>query len=65
MRSVSRNNGVDADGVAQTEADHYLKCPVCNQWLDMRDLGQVLEHVHDASEIEEIIVNDRAPRSVN
>lgn len=46
--------GRDADGVAQTEADHYAKCPGCGQWLDMRDLGQVFEHAHDAwDEIEE------------
>jgi hypothetical protein len=29
-----------------------MKCPGCGQWFDMRDLGQVLEHVHDASEVE-------------
>jgi hypothetical protein len=43
--------GIDSDGIAQTEADHFMKCPVCAHWFDMRDLGQVLEHVHD-SEIE-------------
>jgi hypothetical protein len=46
---VPRNTGVDADGIAQTEADHFMKCPGCGQSFDMRDLGQVLEHVHDAS----------------
>jgi uncharacterized C2H2 Zn-finger protein len=34
--------GIDADGIAQTEADHFMKCPGCGQWFDMRDLGQVL-----------------------
>ena len=24
---LPRNNGIDADGVAQTEADHFVKCP--------------------------------------
>jgi hypothetical protein len=33
------------DGV--TEADRFGNCPGCGQWFDMRDLGQVLEHVHD------------------
>jgi hypothetical protein len=55
---VPRYNGVDADGVAQTEADHFMKCPGCGQWFDMRDLGQVLEHVHDG-DIE--IVEGSAP----
>jgi hypothetical protein len=40
--------GIDIDGIAKTEADHFMKCPGCGQWFDMRDLGQVLAHVHDA-----------------
>ena len=44
--------GKDADGIAKTEADHHMKCPGCGQWFDMRDLGQVAEHIHDDSEIE-------------
>ena len=39
--------GKDADGVAKTEADHFMKCPGCGKWFDMRDLSQVLGHVHD------------------
>ena len=45
---VPRNNGIDADGVTETEADHFDKCPACGQWFDMRDLGEVLAHVHGA-----------------
>ena len=26
------------------EADHFIQCPVCRTWIDMRDLGQILEH---------------------
>jgi hypothetical protein len=53
MRSVlPRNTGTDGDGVAQSEADHFEKCPVCSQWFDMRDLAQVAEHIHDGSKIE-------------
>jgi hypothetical protein len=40
--------GFDPDGVAETEADHFMKCPGCGEWFDMRDLGQVLAHVHEA-----------------
>jgi hypothetical protein len=58
--TLPRNNGVDADGLAQTEADHHMKCPGCDQWFDMRDLGPVLDHVHGA-EIE-IIGNDERRR---
>jgi hypothetical protein len=33
-------------GVA--EADHFMKCPCCGEWSDLRDLDQLLAHVHDA-----------------
>lgn len=26
------------------EVDHFMKCPDCGGWIDMRDLGMVLEH---------------------
>ena len=26
------------------EADHFIRCPVCDGWIDCRDLGHVLEH---------------------
>jgi hypothetical protein len=51
--------GTDADGVAQTEADHFMKCPGCGRWFDMRDLRQVSEHAHD--EDIEIVVSDYPP----
>jgi uncharacterized C2H2 Zn-finger protein len=41
------NPRIDADGVAETEADHVMKCPACDQWFDTLDLIQVIEHVHD------------------
>ncbi|WP_156041838.1 hypothetical protein [Bradyrhizobium sp. URHD0069] len=44
--------GQDVNGIARTEADHHVKCPACGQWFDMRDLGQVAEHIHDDREIE-------------
>src|SRR4029077_14181241 len=35
--------GIDIDGVAKTEADHFMKCPACGQWVrTMRDLAQML-----------------------
>ena len=43
-----RNTGTDADGVAQTELDHFGNCPVCGALIDMRDLSQMLAHVDDA-----------------
>ena len=40
--------GCDPDHVAETEADRFGNCPVCGAYLDMRDLAQILAHVHDA-----------------
>jgi hypothetical protein len=45
---IPRYTGVDADRVAKTETDHFGNCPVCGALVDMRDLEQVLAHVHDA-----------------
>jgi hypothetical protein len=52
MRSWSEARR-DADGVAQTEADHFGKCPVCGALVGMRDLAQVMAHAH-GQEIEEL-----------
>ena len=45
---IPRSTGIDPDGVTETEADHFMKCPGCGEWFDMRDLDQLLTHVHDA-----------------
>ncbi len=36
------------DSPSRHEADHFGNCPVCGALIDMRDLAQVLAHVHDA-----------------
>ena len=51
--------GKDADGIAETEADHLMQCPGCGQWFDMRNLSEVIEHVHDQDAV--IIVSDYPP----
>ncbi|SHG50290.1 hypothetical protein [Bradyrhizobium erythrophlei] len=45
---IRRYTGVDADGIAESDADHSMRCPGCGEWFDMRDLSQVLAHIHDA-----------------
>ena len=40
-----------------------MKCPGCGEWFDIRDLKQVLAHVHDA-EIE-IKESPEPPRQRN
>jgi hypothetical protein len=48
MTKTRNYHGLDPDGVAEAETDHFMKCPGCGEWFDMRDLGQLLAHVHDA-----------------
>jgi len=26
------------------ETEHFIECPTCDGWIDMRDLAQVLDH---------------------
>jgi hypothetical protein len=28
----------------EAEADHFVQCPGCGEWVDMRDLGMALQH---------------------
>jgi hypothetical protein len=44
MTETRNYRGIDPDGVAEAEADHFGNCPVCEAYIDMRDLGQVLAH---------------------
>jgi hypothetical protein len=41
----------DANVVAQCEADYFVKCPICSQLFEIRNLAQVVEHIH-GSEID-------------
>jgi hypothetical protein len=47
MPKIPRNSGNDPDGAAKTELDHFGNCPICGALVDMRDLSQVLAHLHD------------------
>jgi hypothetical protein len=40
MTKAGGYRGIDPDGVAETEADHFGNCPICGALLDMRDLDQ-------------------------
>jgi hypothetical protein len=47
--------GADLDDAAKTELDHFGNCPFCGALVDMRDLAQVMAHMH-GQEIEELDV---------
>jgi hypothetical protein len=36
--------GERIDGPPLSEAEHFHKCEACGGWIDMRDLGAVLDH---------------------
>jgi hypothetical protein len=42
---IPRYSGRDPE--AQAEIDHFGNCPHCGALVDMRDLRQVIAHVHD------------------
>ncbi|WP_313754578.1 hypothetical protein [Bradyrhizobium sp. WYCCWR 12699] len=31
---------------AEDEREHFIRCTICGELFDMRDLGQVLDHLH-------------------
>jgi len=31
-------------GQPQDEREHFIKCPACGRWLDMRRLDEILDH---------------------
>jgi hypothetical protein len=45
-------SGYGPDGIAQTEADYFEKCPVCREWFDVRDMAQMAMHIHDLTDVE-------------
>jgi hypothetical protein len=55
-------SGYDPDGVAQSEADYFEKCPVCGEWFDVRDVAQMAMHIHDLTDVEITIGPAPAPR---
>ena len=52
--------GRDAEDAPPEELDHFGNCPVCGALVDMRDLVQVLEHVH--GQVIDIGVGDEPPK---
>ncbi|WP_167767754.1 hypothetical protein [Bradyrhizobium frederickii] len=47
-----RTAGKPLSRSTREEGEHFIRCPVCGKMLEMRDLGEVLDHLH-GQEIEE------------
>jgi hypothetical protein len=46
MPKVPSYTGTDSEDPRRPEIEHFGNCPVCGALLDMRDLGQIIEHMH-------------------
>jgi len=44
MKSPKTIIGKRRGGDPQAEREHFIECPACGQWLDMRRLDDILEH---------------------
>jgi len=46
MASLARGKytGERIDMPVTNEREHFERCPACGAWIDLRDLGQVLDH---------------------
>jgi len=43
MKSPKPIIGERRDGEPQNEREHFIQCPACGSWIDMRKLDEVLE----------------------
>ena len=32
--------------ISEAEREHFMQCPKCNHWFDMRNLDEVFSHEH-------------------
>lgn len=46
MVKIPSYTGVDSESPGRPQIEHFGNCPVCGALVDMRDLGQVMEHMH-------------------
>jgi len=37
--------GEPLGGEPENEQEHFIDCPACGRWLDMRNLSEIVEHV--------------------
>jgi hypothetical protein len=38
------STSVSPSEAPESEAEHFIRCPACDGWIDCRDLGHVFEH---------------------
>lgn len=43
-QELNRKSAARAGGEPRAEAEHFYRCPACDQLVDMRKLGDVFHH---------------------
>ena len=52
MTDEKPSDGIPTGWQPQTQLEHFMRCPVCQKFFDMRDLLQVLDHWHEGADVE-------------
>jgi hypothetical protein len=52
MPNIPHYTGTDSEKSARPELEHYGNCDVCGALVDMRDLAQVMAHMHGRQPID-------------
>jgi hypothetical protein len=46
MKKIQNYTGTDSENPDRPEIEHFGNCDVCGALIDMRDLAQVMAHMH-------------------
>ena len=46
MKKIQNYIGTDSENPDRPEIEHFGNCDVCGALIDMRDLAQVMAHMH-------------------
>jgi hypothetical protein len=46
MKKIQNYTGTDSENPNRPEIEHFGNCDVCGALVDMRDLAQVMAHMH-------------------
>ena len=52
MPNIPRYTGTDSENPERPELEHFGNCSICGALIDMRDLAQVMAHMHGAEPID-------------
>ena len=47
MKKIQNYTGTDSENPERPEIEHFGNCDVCGALVDMRDMAQVMTHMHE------------------